>query len=122
MAKAALMDFDKALELFEPVLGTTDAVVSDRLNDASIIDGIRLCKAQRMRYDNNDMGQLEQCLRDAAGARALAEAALKARVARPEDRIMQRHAAQILPLLRAGNGKAAAALAETLMPLGSVAK
>ena len=44
-------------------------VISDALNHASIIDGIRLCKAQRLRYDNNDMAQLEQCLREAAGAR-----------------------------------------------------
>jgi glycine C-acetyltransferase len=55
--------------LFETILGPEDAVISDELNHASIIDGIRLCKAQRMRYDNNDMAQLEQCLRDAAGAR-----------------------------------------------------
>ena len=44
-------------------------MISDSLNHASIIDGIRLCKAQRMRYDNNDMAELEQCLNDAAGAR-----------------------------------------------------
>ena len=59
--------------------------------------------------------------RDTAGARALAEAALKARIARPEDRIMQRHAAQLLPLLRANDGKAAAALADKLIPFGRVA-
>lgn len=56
--------------------------------------------------------------KDVAGARQLAETAVRARVARPEDRIMQRHAATLLPLLRAGNGKAAAALAHTLMPFG----
>jgi len=61
--------FDANGGLFEPLLDESDVVISDALNHASIIDGIRLCKAQRMRYDNNDMAQLEQCLRDAAGAR-----------------------------------------------------
>lgn len=59
---------------------------------------------------------------DVAGARTLAEAAVKGRVARPEDRIMQRYAAQLLPLLRAGNGKAAAAMADKLMPFGRLSK
>ena len=45
--------------LFETVLGEDDAVLSDELNHASIIDGIRLCKAQRVRYRNGDMGELE---------------------------------------------------------------
>jgi glycine C-acetyltransferase len=61
--------FDANGGLFETLLDEQDCVISDALNHASIIDGIRLCKAQRMRYDNNDMVQLEQCLRDAAGAR-----------------------------------------------------
>jgi glycine C-acetyltransferase len=61
--------FDANAGLFETILDEQDCVISDALNHASIIDGIRLCKAQRMRYDNNDMAQLEQCLRDAAGAR-----------------------------------------------------
>jgi glycine C-acetyltransferase len=61
--------FDANGGLFETILDTQDCVISDALNHASIIDGIRLCKAQRLRYDNNDMAQLEQCLRDAAGAR-----------------------------------------------------
>jgi glycine C-acetyltransferase len=61
--------FDANGGLFEAILDEQDCVISDALNHASIIDGIRLCKAQRMRYDNNDMAQLEQCLRDAAGAR-----------------------------------------------------
>jgi glycine C-acetyltransferase len=61
--------FDANGGLFETILDQQDCVISDALNHASIIDGIRLCKAQRMRYDNNDMAQLEQCLRDAAGAR-----------------------------------------------------
>ena len=61
--------FDANGGLFETLLDEQDCVISDALNHASIIDGIRLCKAQRMRYDNNDMAQLEQCLRDAAGAR-----------------------------------------------------
>ena len=61
--------FDANGGLFETILDEQDCVISDSLNHASIIDGIRLCKAQRMRYDNNDMAQLEQCLEDAAGAR-----------------------------------------------------
>jgi glycine C-acetyltransferase len=61
--------FDANGGLFETILDEQDCVISDSLNHASIIDGIRLCKAQRMRYDNNDMAQLEQCLREAATAR-----------------------------------------------------
>jgi glycine C-acetyltransferase len=61
--------FDANGGLFETLLDEQDCVISDALNHASIIDGIRLCKAQRLRYDNNDMAQLEQCLRDASGAR-----------------------------------------------------
>jgi glycine C-acetyltransferase len=61
--------FDANGGLFETLLDEQDCVISDALNHASIIDGIRLCKAQRMRYDNNDMAQLEQRLRDASGAR-----------------------------------------------------
>jgi glycine C-acetyltransferase len=61
--------FDANGGLFETILAEQDCVISDALNHASIIDGVRLCKAQRMRYDNNDMAQLEQCLRDASGAR-----------------------------------------------------
>ena len=55
--------------LFETILGAEDAVISDELNHASIIDGIRLCKAQRLRYRNNDMADLEAKLKEAAGAR-----------------------------------------------------
>jgi glycine C-acetyltransferase len=51
--------FDANGGLFEPLLGEEDAVISDSLNHASIIDGIRLCKARRFRYSNNDMGDLE---------------------------------------------------------------
>jgi glycine C-acetyltransferase len=61
--------FDANGGLFETLLDEQDVVISDALNHASIIDGIRLCKARRMRYGNNDMAQLEQCLRDAADAR-----------------------------------------------------
>ncbi|HEY7628703.1 MAG TPA: glycine C-acetyltransferase, partial [Ilumatobacteraceae bacterium] len=61
--------FDANGGLFETLLDEQDAVISDSLNHASIIDGIRLCRAQRLRYDNNDMGQLEQRLQEAAGAR-----------------------------------------------------
>ncbi|HYG29303.1 MAG TPA: glycine C-acetyltransferase [Allosphingosinicella sp.] len=63
--------FDANGGLYETLLGAEDAVISDELNHASIIDGIRLCKAQRYRYKNNDMADLEAQLRaaDAAGAR-----------------------------------------------------
>ena len=61
--------FDANGGLFETLLDEQDAVISDALNHASIIDGIRLCKAQRCRYANNDMGELERCLREARGAR-----------------------------------------------------
>ena len=61
--------FDANGGLFEALLDERDAIVSDALNHASIIDGIRLCKAQRLRYANNDMRELETCLRQAASAR-----------------------------------------------------
>lgn len=63
--------FDANGGLFETLLGEEDAVISDALNHASIIDGVRLCKAQRFRYQNNDMADLEAQLQaaDAAGAR-----------------------------------------------------
>ena len=61
--------FDANTGLFETILGAEDAVISDSLNHASIIDGIRLCAARRFRYANNDMAELEQRLVDAADAR-----------------------------------------------------
>lgn len=63
--------FDANGGLFETILSENDAVISDELNHASIIDGVRLCKAKRYRYKNNDMGDLEERLKeaDAAGAR-----------------------------------------------------
>jgi glycine C-acetyltransferase len=61
--------FDANGGLFETLLDAEDAVISDALNHASIIDGIRLCKARRLRYANNDMNELEQCLKDSASAR-----------------------------------------------------
>ena len=54
--------------LFETILGPEDAVISDELNHASIIDGVRLCKAQRFRYRNSDMADLEAKLQEARGA------------------------------------------------------
>ena len=60
--------FDANGGLFEPLLGEQDAIISDELNHASIIDGIRLCKAQRWRYRHNDMADLERCLQEAAKA------------------------------------------------------
>ncbi|HZS89706.1 MAG TPA: glycine C-acetyltransferase [Chloroflexota bacterium] len=61
--------FDANGGLFETLLGAEDAVISDELNHASIIDGIRLCKARRLRYRNRDMADLEEQLRAAADAR-----------------------------------------------------
>jgi len=65
--------FDANTGLFETILGPDDAVISDELNHASIIDGVRLCKAARYRYKNNDMGDLAVKLREArdAGARRI---------------------------------------------------
>ena len=61
--------FDANGGLFEVLLGEDDAVISDELNHASIIDGVRLSKAKRLRYRNNDMDDLETQLKEAAGAR-----------------------------------------------------
>jgi len=61
--------FDANTGLFETLLGPEDAVISDELNHASIIDGIRLCKARRFRYKNNDMKDLEVKLKEAREAR-----------------------------------------------------
>jgi glycine C-acetyltransferase len=61
--------FDANGGLFETILSDQDAVISDELNHASIIDGIRLCKAQRFRYRHNDMNDLEAKLKDARGSR-----------------------------------------------------
>jgi glycine C-acetyltransferase len=61
--------FDANGGLFETVLGEQDAVITDALNHASIIDGIRLCKAKRLRYANNDMAELEARLEEARDAR-----------------------------------------------------
>ncbi len=65
--------FDANGGVFEPLLGAEDAIISDELNHASIIDGVRLCKAMRYRYKHNDMDDLEKQLRDAraAGARQI---------------------------------------------------
>jgi glycine C-acetyltransferase len=57
--------FDANGGVFEPLLGEADAIISDELNHASIIDGIRLCKAKRWRYKNNDMADLARCLAEA---------------------------------------------------------
>src|SRR5271154_5284363 len=61
--------FDANGGLFETLLGEEDAVISDQLNHASIIDGIRLCKARRLRYANGDMDELAARLEEASGAR-----------------------------------------------------
>ncbi len=62
--------FDANGGVFEPLLGASDAIVSDELNHASIIDGVRLCKAMRYRYKHNDMADLEKQLQDAKAAGA----------------------------------------------------
>ncbi len=61
--------FDANAGLFETLLGEEDAIISDALNHASIIDGVRLCKARRYRYANSDMGELEEALKAASDAR-----------------------------------------------------
>jgi glycine C-acetyltransferase len=61
--------FDANGGLFEPILGEEDAIISDELNHASIIDGVRLCKAKRFRYKHNDMNDLEERLKEASSAR-----------------------------------------------------
>ena len=61
--------FDANGGVFEPLLGPEDAIISDSLNHASIIDGVRLCKAQRFRYANADMGDLEEKLKEASSCR-----------------------------------------------------
>lgn len=62
--------FDANGGVFEPLFGEQDALISDALNHASIIDGVRLCKAQRFRYEHNNMADLEVKLQEAAGARS----------------------------------------------------
>tara|TARA_B110000914_G_scaffold2043_1_gene1756 strand:- start:1111 stop:2295 length:1185 start_codon:yes stop_codon:yes gene_type:complete len=61
--------FDANGGLFETILGPEDAIISDALNHASIIDGVRLCKAQRYRYANSDMADLEEKLKESQGSR-----------------------------------------------------
>ena len=63
--------FDANGGLFEPLLNEEDTIISDALNHASIIDGIRLCKAKRLRYNNNDMEDLEAKLKEAQGSRRI---------------------------------------------------
>jgi len=62
--------FDANGGVFEPILGPEDAIISDSLNHASIIDGVRLCKAARYRYQNNDMADLEEQLKKAKDAKS----------------------------------------------------
>lgn len=61
--------FDANGGVFEPLFGETDAIISDELNHASIIDGVRLCKARRLRYKHNDMADLEEQLKQSADCR-----------------------------------------------------
>lgn len=61
--------FDANGGVFEPILGEEDAIISDELNHASIIDGVRLCKAKRLRYKNNNMADLERALNEAKSCR-----------------------------------------------------
>jgi glycine C-acetyltransferase len=61
--------FDANGGVFEPLLGEDSAIISDELNHASIIDGVRLCKARRFRYKHSDIEELEQCLKDSSDAK-----------------------------------------------------
>jgi len=61
--------FDANAALFEPLLGEEDAIISDELNHASIIDGVRLSKARRLRYAHSNMAELEDCLKESQGSR-----------------------------------------------------
>lgn len=61
--------FDANAGLFETLLSESDAIISDALNHASIIDGIRLCKAKRLRYEHGDMASLEHCLKETSNSR-----------------------------------------------------
>ncbi|MEX0624227.1 MAG: glycine C-acetyltransferase [Saccharospirillum sp.] len=61
--------FDANTGLFETLLNDQDAIISDALNHASIIDGVRLCKARRLRYSNNNLAELEHCLQQSQSAR-----------------------------------------------------
>jgi len=61
--------FDANGGVFEPLLGEDDAIISDALNHASIIDGVRLCKAKRFRYEHNNMADLEKCLQETQSCR-----------------------------------------------------
>ena len=63
--------FDANGGVFEPLLGPEDAIISDSLNHASIIDGVRLCKAKRFRYANNDMADLEEKLKEASSSKQI---------------------------------------------------
>ena len=62
--------FDANGGVFEPLFNEQDAIISDALNHASIIDGVRLCKAQRFRYEHNNMEDLEAKLKESAGCRS----------------------------------------------------
>jgi glycine C-acetyltransferase len=61
--------FDANGGVFEPLMGDDSAIISDELNHASIIDGVRLCKAKRLRYKHSNMAELEQCLKDSADSK-----------------------------------------------------
>ena len=96
--------FDANGGLFETLLGEEDAVISDALNHASIIDGIRLCKAKRLRYGNNDMADLEARLREAEGARSRLIATDGVFSMDGMHRRPARHLRPRRPLRRAGHG------------------
>jgi glycine C-acetyltransferase len=95
--------FDANGGLFETLLDERDAVISDALNHASIIDGIRLCKARRLRYANNDMNELERALEDSKDARVRLIAtdgvfSMDGSIAKLEDicDLAERHAALVM--------------------------
>ncbi len=75
--------FDANGGLFEPLFTEEDAIISDSLNHASIIDGVRLCKAKRFRYANADMADLERCLQEAKDCRFKIGATYRSRLSDP---------------------------------------
>ena len=96
--------FDANGGLFETLLDEQDAVISDALNHASIIDGMRLCKAQRLRYANNDLDELEARLKEASKCSRAPDRDRRRVLDGRRDRAPQGHLRSGRPLRRAGDG------------------
>ena len=97
--------FDANGGLFETLLGEEDAIISDALNHASIIDGVRLCKAQRFRYANNDMAELEAQLKEADGRALQADRHRRRVLDGRHHRQPRRHLRPRRQVRRAGHGR-----------------